>query len=879
MDLITTHINADFDCLGAMVAAGKLYPGAQMVFAGSQERSVREFFLHHDSFSFGIKRIKDVDFDAITRLILVDVRQSGRIGPFGDVARRDDVEVHIYDHHPGGQSDLEGTIEVIEEVGSTVTVFSHIFMDRGIEPSAEEATVMMLGLYEDTGNLLFNSTTRRDYLAGAFLLGCGADLGTVADSLVQELTREQVALLKQLIDTMQIINVHGIDICLARATTEKYVGDIAVLAHKLKDMENLDVLIVMVRMEGRIFMVGRSRIPEVHVGQILGEFGGGGHSFAASATVKEWTLVQALERLPIVLSEHIRPRTDARELMSTPVKTLEGDLGLSEAREVLNRYNINAAPVEEDERIVGIISRQVVDKAIHHGLSDVPVRDYMSAEMITVEPSAGIDTLRDLIVERNQRLVPVLEKGRLAGVITRTDLLRHMAADREAKDEGTINQILQGVTFQKKDVSRLMRSRLPERVLNLLRDIGQAGDDMQVNVFLVGGFVRDMMLNQPNLDIDVVVEGDGIDFAKRFAGQRDCRVRSHKKFSTAVIIFPDDFKIDVASTRREYYVEPAALPTVETASIRHDLARRDFTINTLAIALSGGRFGELIDFFGGQRDMKDRAIRVLHNLSFVEDPTRMFRAVRFAQRLGFRLGIHTEHLLKGAVQVGFLERVGGARLFNEIVAIFREADPLRAVSRLDELGLLKCFHPSLTIDEKTRDIFRQADRLIHWYDLLYIDDTYRKWLVYFLCLTSGLDRDAMSGVCSRLAVPEALEGILVEERSAGHDVLNNLERLSGRGEIPRNSQIYTWLDGFSIETLLFMMAGAYHEEVRRWISHYMTHLREEETSLTGHDLKELGLAPGPIYGEILHDLLMARLDGKVETRDDELKYVRTSLSF
>ncbi len=351
-------------------------------------------------------------------------------------------------------------------------------------------------------------------------------------------------------------------------------------------------------------------------------------------------------------------------------------------------------------------------------------------------------------------------------------------------------------------------------------------------------------------------------------------MRSHKKFSTAVIIFPDDFKIDVASTRMEYYLEPAALPTVEHASIRHDLARRDFTINTLAISLGGHRFGELIDFFGGQRDLKDRAIRVLHNLSFVEDPTRMFRAVRFEKRLGFALGVHTEHLLKGAVQMGFLDRVGGTRLFNEIAAIFREADPSAAVNRLGELGLLRCIHPALSVEERTRELFDQADRLIHWYDLLYTDDRYRSWLVYLLCLTSGLDTDAMNGVCSRLAVPNALQGILVEERAQARDALNALERRSGRKRPPRNSQVYVWLQGFSVETLLFMMAMAYHEEVRRWISQYITHLREQETSLDGNDLKDLGLPAGPIYSEILEDLLMARLDGKVKTREDELRFVR-----
>jgi tRNA nucleotidyltransferase (CCA-adding enzyme) len=273
MEVITTHINADFDCLGAMIAARKLYPRAELVFAGSQEKSLREFFVRSAVYAYDFKRIRDIDLAAVTRLILVDVRQSERIGPFGEVARREGVEVHIYDHHPAGQADIQGDLETIEPVGSTVTVLTHIFMERGIVPNPEEATMMMLGLYEDTGGLLFNSTTLRDFQAAAYLFTHGANLNTVADFLTQELTADQVTLLHKLIESRTVLNVRGIDISIAHASIDHFVGDLAVLAHKLKDMENLDALLVVVRMADRIFLVGRSRIPEVHVGEILRAFG------------------------------------------------------------------------------------------------------------------------------------------------------------------------------------------------------------------------------------------------------------------------------------------------------------------------------------------------------------------------------------------------------------------------------------------------------------------------------------------------------------------------------------------------------------------------------------------------------------------------------
>ncbi len=872
MDVITTHINADFDCLGSMIAARKLYPDAEMVFSGAQERSLREFFLRSAVYVYGFKRIRDIALEDITRLILVDVRQSARIGPFGEVALRKGVEVHIYDHHPAGPADLHGSVERIESVGSTVTVFCHLFMERGIHPDPDEATMMMLGLYEDTGNLLFNSTTIRDYQAAAFLHSHGANLSTVSDFLTQEMTSDQVALLHELIKSRKVFNVRGVEISLAHASTDHFVGDLAVLAHKLKDMENLDALLVAVRMGDRIFMVGRSRSPEVPMGEILQEFGGGGHPFAAAATIKEETLIQVLDRIPALLLNHVRPHWEARHLMSSPVKTVSRNESISEVRKILTRYNINALPVMDGEKVIGIITRQIAEKAAHHGLSDVPVEEYMSGEFAEVSPETPMDVLQDMIVERHQRFVPVLEDGRLVGAITRTDLLRHLISGGERnRSEGQTPGSGEGV-LRKKQVIRLMKDQLPQRILNILKEMGTVGEAMGIHVFAVGGFVRDLLLRQPNFDVDIVVEGDGIAFASEFARCNDCRIRAHRKFGTAVVVFPDEFKMDIASTRMEYYMEPGALPTVEHASIKLDLYRRDFTINTLAVSLKEGEFGELLDFFGAQRDLKEKAIRVLHNLSFVEDSTRVFRAIRFEQRLGFQMGPHTEQLLKSAVRMGFIEKVGGPRVFNELTIILKEPDPLPAVLRMAELDVLKYIHPALSATAQLEQFFDAAGRAVHWYELLYIGEPCRKWQVYFLCLTAGLDRDAMKGICGRLGIPPRICNVFTEERVQAHQSLRELERRSEKRPF-RPSRLYRLLHGFSTEILLYLMARAGREEARRRISYYFTHLRHVTTQISGHDLKNMGIPPGPVYSEILEDLLNARLNGRVSTREDELERV------
>ena len=360
---------------------------------------------------------------------------------------------------------------------------------------------------------------------------------------------------------------------------------------------------------------------------------------------------------------------------------------------------------------------------------------------------------------------------------------------------------------------------------------------------MVGGFVRDLLLNQPNLDVDVVIEGDGIAFAEAFASAHGCRVRCHRKFGTAVIIFPDGFKLDIASARLEYYLHPGALPDVEHASVKLDLYRRDFTINTLAIALNPAQFGELVDHYGGVRDLEDRAVSVLHNLSFIEDPTRMFRAVRFEQRLGFQLGRQTEQLLRSAVRLGVLERVSGKRLANELLLILAERDPLPALDRLAAFDLLRALHPGLAKRADRRVVFHETRRVMDWYDLLYTGQPCRRWLCYLLVLTAPLNSEGMRGFCQRLDLPQRDLPLLIDQRGAGMRLLRRLEGRRGQMRPPRAGDLHRWLSPLATEVLLFLMALSLQERVKQWLSRYITHLRGVRPLLTGHDLKRLAFRP------------------------------------
>ncbi len=866
MDVITTHVNADFDSLGAMVAAKKLYPEAVLAFSGSQESNLRRFLIESSLYAFDVRRARSVDLDAVRRLILVDVAQADRIGRFARVVGRPGVEIHLYDHHPASPEDVAATVRHVEPVGAATTVLAELIRERRIPIDRDVATMMILGIYEDTGGLLFSTTTPRDLEAAAFLLSQGADLNAVVGFMTPELTVEQVSLLDELLSSRQVHRVHGIPVTLVEASRDHYVGDLAVLVHKIRDMENLDALVAMVRMEGEVQVVARSRIPEVDVGRLARALGGGGHPEAASAAVRDLTLIQVRDRVLSLLAGAVRPPVAARDICTAPVKHVEEGTTLGEVQSLLERYHINAMPVVRDGVVKGIVTRQLVGRAAHHGLDRAPVEDYMVAEFATVAPDAPLERVKDLIVRGNQRFLPVVDRGRLVGAVTRTDLLR-------ALDGAAIEPVELPRAAHRRGALRMVEERLDPALVDRLRSLGRAAADRGMQAFLVGGIVRDLLLRQDNQDVDVVVEGDAIALARAVAEHLDATVRTHDVFGTATLRFADGSHIDVATARTEHYARPAALPSVEWSSLKLDLYRRDFTINTLALRLGPERFGEVIDFFGGLKDLKEGTIRILHNLSFVEDPTRILRALRFQLRFGFDLGRQTRKLLRSAVANGFLAQGRGHRLFQEWVQLLSAADPVEVFERVDEHGVLAAFHPQMRYDGRVQSLVERARDVVTWFELLYLDTPLRAWMVYQLALLDPLDADAAREWARSFGVAQREGRELLEVRDRAYQALGALRLALHGGRPVPDSAVYRILHPCTPETLLFMMAKTRDDEKRRLVSRYYTRLAGTETLLRGRDLKALGIPPGPVYGRLLEGLLYARLDGQVRTRADEERWV------
>jgi tRNA nucleotidyltransferase (CCA-adding enzyme) len=868
-EIITTHMNADFDALASMIAAKKLYPEATLVFAGSQEKNLRNFFLHSTSYLFNFTKLKHIDLNGIRRLILVDTRQRSRIGKLAELVDNKDVEIHIYDHHSDSEEDVHGRVEVIKQVGATTTILTEIITQKGIPISADEATIMCLGIHEDTGSFTFSSTTPEDYRAAAWLMEQGANPNLVADMLTRELTAEQVWLLNDLTTsaTAQVIN--GVEVVIAKVTSEEYVGDFAVLVHKFMEMENLGVIIALAQMEDKVYLVARSRTEEINVAEIALAFGGGGHPQAASATIKNKTLIQVEKALQALLRSRIVPQKKAKDMMSSPVIQISPEATIKDAALALTKYNINVLLViDESGKLIGYVTRQVVEKAMYFDLGYLPLKEYTNIEFSTVGPDAFLKQVQELIIEDKLRILPVVDNGKVLGVITRTDLLNILVGGPVIPD--FLYESRHVAHFaRKKNLAAMLKERLPRSVIQLLKNFGNVADVLEYNAYLVGGLVRDILLKRENLDVDIVVEGDGIKFAYEFAEHHEVRVRSHKKFGTAVLIFPDGFKVDVATARLEYYETPAALPNVEMSSLKLDLYRRDFTINTLAIKLNKREYGTLVDYFGAQKDIREKVIRVLHNLSFVEDPTRVLRAIRFEQRFGFKIGKLTHDLIKNAVAINAFKGLSGRRLFMELKLLLMEQEPIKAIERMGEFNLLQFISPHISLTADLRNLLEEIKGVLSWFDLLYLEEPYRPWKVYWHGLTSSLDAKALHGMAERMQMGDAESRAMISQRLQAASLLDSLFRCAANN----NYELYKLLSPFDTEILLHLMAKTSNRTIRRMISRYFTSLKGLRSFLRGRDLKALGFKPGPFYKEMLDALLAARLNRAVSTREDEVKFV------
>jgi tRNA nucleotidyltransferase (CCA-adding enzyme) len=843
--VIATHGNTDFDAFGAMLAARLLYPDA-VVAVATLNRNVRDFYRLHADELGAVVEASRLEPDAIRRLVVVEAATASRLGELEPVALDPGVEKVLFDHHGLALPEwVSGDNAVIGADGALTTTLVGIIAERELTPSALEATAFALGIHEDTGSLSYPTTTQRDVDALSWCLRHGARQDLVSEYLRAPLATAERSLLQHLLEHLEPApSASGEEVLLVAVAWPEYVDGISNLAHKIVDLTDARALVVLVEMDERVFAVVRSRTELVDAATVAAALGGGGHAQAASAIARTG-LAETRERVLETLRATGGSGPLARDVMSLPARAVEPDATVRDAMTLCQRHGQSGVFVVAGGRLAGAVSREDLDKAIGHGLAHAPVRGIMSSQVVSTHEDATVSELRTLVTAAEDGRVAVLRDDELVGVVSRADLLRALeGVATESPESGpSIAESLRGIPAL--DV-----------VSEAVGLLGLRAD----GVYLVGGTIRDVLLGEESFDVDIAVEGDAIAFAYALADALGGRATPHQKFGTAVVQYGGGGRVDVVTTRTEFYDAPGALPSVERAAIREDLYRRDYTINAMAASLGAADFGRLVDPYGGRADLEAGVLRVLHNLSFIDDPTRIFRGIRYEARHGFRLEEHTTRLLRGCIEMGLVGDLSSSRLRDELVALLEDPGAANGIRRLGELGADRAIHPHVRGDEAAAALF---SRTVALRDELAVEIPI--WRIGIAALAQHMTSGEAYDWLDRLALRRRDADRIVGAVSVAPRIVERV-----RTEAPDPAQVVALADVYAPDAPLFALALEDRPELRA----YFERLRDVRLEIGGADLIALGLSESPRIGEVLGELRRRKLNGELEGRDAELAAAR-----
>ncbi len=839
MKVIVSHMNIDFDGLACLLAAKKLYPEAAVALTDKQQATVKSFLaIYRDQLNFF--SYEQIQWSELTSLILVDVASLKRTGiPIEELPPTFDTI--IYDHHSPKDGDVQTGERYVEDVGAAVTILIEELLHANADISSFEATLFGLGLYTDTGNFTYPQVTARDLTAAAHMREHGMDVTLIENFSEKVLSSDEKDLLHKLLQNGEEQIIHGVTIFLTSYEQDIYQGGVATLAEKIMDTTDVDAVIVVIKMKKDIHVVTRASSTRIDFRPLVESLGGGGHAQAASATIKKAHLQTVYAYVEKNIEHIVTPALTARSLMTSPVKSVLPTAKIDEVLKQMFQFGHTGFPVvDENEKLLGVISRRDVDKATHHGLGHAPVKAYMSRQPITLPANASLEEIQSTMMQHNIGRIPIIENGKMVGILTRTDVIEQLHQHSKKEDEVEITSM---------QMLEKMEALLPSETFQLLKQVGALADQQKLDIYLIGGIVRDFFLNRQNEDIDLVVEGDGIAFAKLLAAKLGGEVKTHDSFGTATWETPINVSVDVVTCRTEYYDAPGQLPIVRASNIREDLRRRDFTINAMALRINERHFGEVLDYFQGVKDIESKTIRILHSLSFIEDPTRIFRAVRFALRFNYQLDQQTKELAINAASM--LKQISPTRLYRELNLIINEGFCINGMKMLDQLHVFAALF-DVTPTKKAWERLRRfilhdvINPFISLLALLYGENDWQKRLAPYAFTAD--QRKLIDQLIQLEAQP------ITNQHSHG--------------------QLHQHLYSFSDEVLQLF---AVLTEQEYMIAYVQTRKRTMPL-LTGNDLIELELKPGPHFSTLLLKLASLQLDNKITTKAEAIDWLLTEMN-
>ncbi|MBQ7155082.1 MAG: CBS domain-containing protein [Synergistaceae bacterium] len=873
MHLITSHLNTDFDSLASMIAIQKLYPDALICPPGSMSRKVRDFMSKHGrQWAAKILKPKKIPLDEVTLMVVVDTRSRSRIGPFAALAGRQDVAVHVYDHHPQTPDDIPAEEFVYEPIGAATTMILEHLLNERKDITPEEATLFALGIYDDTGALTYETTTERDIAAISYLRELGADLSGILAQVENDMSQDDRILLDTMAENAREIYINGAKVYLTWAETKEYVQGLSVFVNRLKEYVDSHVTIAVVNNGGKkINIIARSVEGVLNVKEFLAPYGGSGHYQAGSATLVDRDAKELLDEIESRLAGAITPMVKVSDIMTSPVIAVGTDARVDEGYRTMLRFGVKSLPViSEEGEVVGMMTRKDLDKAHLHGLDRANISDFMTQGIISLNAEASIDEAHRMMATYGFEKMPVLDdNGKLVGTLSRADLLKALYHSGQYAGEDTARDST-GMLWVE-NVAHLMEESFSLKTLSLLRRVGAKAQELGMKAYLVGGTVRDILMGVSNTDIDISVEGDAEKLVSSW-DEKGCKATLHGRYKTGTITFPDGEKVDVATARREFYEYAAATPTVQNSSLRQDLGRRDFTVNAMSISLSEDDWGTLMDNFGGRADLKDKQLKILHNLSFVEDPSRVLRGVRLEQRLNMKFEDNTLRLLKSAVRGGLLELLSTTRIRAELELDAKESGFRKIVMRMQELGVWESLFAGMYVSPAA---YHRLNILQHFMTQIRrhgIDFKGMEWLAKMAVVFTDSKPEVRFSAMDRMNLNPNER----EQLTKCFQRWPEVEKFCSGKKAVKNSEAYLFFKEYGPVPLVYWLTCLKSREARRLIIEHMELWMGYKGELTGKDLQAMGLK-GKTIGDALNTIKLAVIDGEINSREDEEEFVRNKI--
>ncbi len=862
--VILGHAGADFDCIASMAGLSRLYAGAVAILPTSLEPNVEGFLrLYEGRFRFVRVPLSALPKEEIDTVVLADTIVPSRLGDYRALLDQKGVRIVAYDHHEPSSASLQYIDEGhIQKCGATASLVIAALRQQFVPVNPDEATLLALGIYEDTGSLLFPETTAFDVEQAAYLLKAGANLSMVARFVTTYLVPRQQAVLERALTGISVQTVAGAQIAFAIVEAPRNVGNLSVIVHRLSQIVRADAIFLLYQTPEALYVLGRSdRL--LNVAELLAPLGGAGRIHAAASILRDGTSAgtardRIIER---IAARHTQRRQVVHEIMTPEPVIISDDTAASEALQTMVHLGFSVLPVQHDGNITGIVSKKALEKTSLAHLQQKPVRYFLNTRLPVVSPLATAEELVQAFGTYGIGLLLVMEEGHLIGVVSRSDVLRYLNRTSRAQT------VIEGAGIQ--EISKAELDRLGGAgTSEVLEQIGRIGEAAGNPSYLVGGSVRDVLLGRAPKDFDIVTEKDVSGVAAAVAHAFGTEVISYGRFMTHKVRI-NGHEYDFAGARLEYYDFPGSLPTVAPAPLMKDLLRRDFTINAIAMSLSSSDFGRIFDATGGLSDLKAHIVRITYPDSFIEDPARILRAVATQARLDFRLEEGTRAKAREALELGLLNVRRNKRAQDEFKEMLAGGN---AVACIEGLSALECSLLGLPLARPRQPKLKLLEELDRSHQEQHPAVDAPAWVAPLLVWLGNLPSAELREILKDFGASDRLAAAC---RSWQHRE-RTIRRLL-RPEERRISLVAERLQSLPAPILCILEARlsvVHRSEESKYLHDVLIRL-QEPALLSGEDVVALGVREGPQVGRRLDDVRRLQLDGVLHSREEAIAYLCT----